>query len=284
VSVSPQVYYSLLKFPNFLKGKRVMTIAIGHRCADGVLVAADRQVTKEDLSKTSESKVLSFSGVSGIFAIACASENLNATRTVINKIKAILSTISINDDNHLETHVTKIMADWYGTYGQIKPPESVMILGSRLNGQKAKLFRCEPPSTFLFSPSYVAAGAGESVTDPIYDLLFDVGSGTVIQALRRVCYLMYRAKKDNAFCGGSTMCIYLGDSRNTPVTVRPTDILDQEESSKELDFFLTMAATLTLESAPETIKTNAVGLGEALEALADIRKTKFHELNGKILE
>jgi 20S proteasome alpha/beta subunit len=261
-----------------------MTIAIGQRCADGVLIAADRQVTKDDLSKTIESKVLSFSGVSGIYAIAAASENLNATRTVVNKIRGVLSTAAITDDIHLEETVSKIMTEWYAAYGQIKPPASTLILGSRLNGKQAKLFRCEPPNTFLHSPGYVAAGAGESVTDPIHDLLFDTGSTTPVEhALRRVCYLMYRAKEANAFCGGSTVCVYLGDTRTAPITIRPTDISDQEKYSKELDTLLMFAATFMLESTSETIKDNAQGLGEALDGLAAIRKTVFHELNGKEL-
>lgn len=269
------------KFKIMPEKAKNMTIALGIRCANGALIAADRQVTKNDYYTTSESKVLSFTGVSGIFAIAASSDDLDATRTVVNRIKGVLCTTNIGDDSQLEFAVTKIMTDWYGAYGQIRPPSSALILGSRLNGQNCKLYRCEPPSTFLPQLSYVAVGTGESVTDPVYDLLFDSWiPTTVTSALRRVCYLIYRAKEANAFCGGYTTCVYLGDTRQSPITVRPTDIAEQEKLSEELNTLLHIATIYALDSTSEDIKVNSSGLRDTLEALADIRRTVFHDLSG----
>lgn len=154
----------------------------------------------------------------------------------------------------VQDEVSRVMTDWYGTFGGNKPPSSELLLGMRLQNDKACLYFCEPPSTFIERvEGYAAAGVGASVTDPLNELLFGGGIVVVQAGLRRVAYLMYHAKKMNAWCGKRTMCYVIGVNSPEPIQVNTLDMSDQEGISQELDFLLHSGAVFALESSPEVL-------------------------------
>ena len=118
---------------------------------------------------------------------------------------------------------------------------------AKLQKKKAKLFFCEPPNTVTEKDNYFAVGAGAAVTDPLYETLFWNNGGdhtNVQEILRRVSYLIYRAKKDSAFCGKRTEACAVGRDREGPWVVEWDDLKIAEEAGKQLDFILSSAAVM----------------------------------------
>jgi hypothetical protein len=175
------------------------------------------------------------------------------------------------------------MRIWSDGFGRKEPPQSPLIMAVKLKGQSAKLFRCEPPSTFIECDDYVAVGYGAAVTDPLYHLLFATSGGEyahIQTILRRIAYLIYRAKKGNALCGKRTHTAVVWRDDLAPTIVRSIDMECAENKSPGLDFLFSSAAIFALQDDESVIHTNAQGLGEMLENLASLRATKFHNPYG----
>lgn len=262
-----------------------MTIAVGHKVLNGLIVAADTLVTKEDGSATSEPKIISFLGESGTFVIAVATEDLESARTLVNGIKERLVTEKPAIFGEVQGFVTHVMTKWFKAYGLHMPPPTQLIIGMRLKSDKPRLVFCEPPITFVEKDEGYAAIGLESITDPLYDLLFASSLGLSVQSgLRRVAYLISRAKRDNASAGKRTLCYVIGPSEVEPIFVNFLDIQEQENKSSALDFLLHSAALFALESSPDALEKNATGLGDMLKGLASIRSTVFHDTYGQEIQ
>jgi hypothetical protein len=176
------------------------------------------------------------------------------------------------------------MTTWRDAYAT-SPPAMQLILSSRLAQDGARLYLCEPPNTFLQQHDYVAAGSGADVTDSLNTMLFGFGHEyTGVQAaLRRVAYLMYRAKKDNVYCGKSTyggIVSWNGDI----ILVNHLDFETAEKYANELDFLLHTAAQLYLGGAEDKLKENAKGISDMFEILATFRLIQFHDTYGQIIK
>lgn len=260
-----------------------MTIALGMVCHKGVIVAADTMIAIGTTAQKA-SKIYLIKGKSGAFTIAFATEDANATRTLINRIERKLLATDFADSVELENLVCSEMTIWRGAYKNA-PPAMQLILSSRLEGDGARLYFCEPPNTFLEHHSYVAIGTGASVTDPLNTTLFGLAhEHTEVQAaLRRMSYLMYRAKKDDIYCGKSTYCSVVSWNCHEPIIVNHLDIELAERYSSELDFLLFQASTLLLTSTDLTINSNANGVARTMESLGDVRKTAFHDVYGNVI-
>ena len=262
-----------------------MTIAIGMACHGGIIVAADTQIAIGNAAPKA-SKLYIFKAKSGPFAIAFATEDVNATRTLITRIQKDLANADCADTDVLETFVCKRMIEWRSAYA-INPPEMQLVLACRLNKECPRLFFCEPPNTFLeHDDGYVAAGTGADVTDSLHSTLF--GSSNIASreqsALRTLAYLMYRAKKDNVLCGKSTCCAIVSWSCGIPLIVNHLDFEVAEKYATELDFLLHSTATLYLGGAEDKLKENAKGVADMFEGLATFRLLNFHGLDGQVIK
>src|SRR5437764_250457 len=128
------------------KGDAAMTIALGMACHKGVIVAADTKIAVGNAAQKA-SKLYAFEGKSGAFAIAFASDDGNATRTLINKIERRLTNTFCPDLIELEKLVCEEMTAWRSAF-TVGPPAMQLILSSRLKHDGARLYFCEPPNTF----------------------------------------------------------------------------------------------------------------------------------------
>jgi 20S proteasome alpha/beta subunit len=268
-----------------VRKEAAMTIALGVACHKGIIVAADTQIAIGSAAQKA-SKLYLFKGKSGAFAIALASNDVNATRTLINRIQRKLDTTDCADSVALETSVCAEMAAWSAAFTVGAPlPEMEIILSARLINHGARLFFCQPPATFLEHHDYVAAGTGAAVTDPLNTTLFGFTHyyTDVQAALRRVSYFMYRAKKDTITCGKSTYCGIVSWNCDEPIVVNHLDFEVAEKWASELDFLLHTSATLYLGGAEDHLKENAQGIAGNFESLASFRTVQFHDIYGQVI-
>lgn len=259
-----------------------MTIAIGMNCWRGILIAADTLVTYPDGTAKEMTKVTSFRGKSGIFVIANASSDLNATRTMVNSLTDRLAKAQISDVRELQKQFSEETLAWYGKLANDQA--SQLVFGCKLDQDAPRLFYCEPPSTFLpITDGYVGAGGGAFVTDPLHKKLFGTTSAlTPVQvALRRMSYLIYRAKQENALCGKRTTCTVIGVDSMQPIEVNVLDLEAAEKYGTQLDFLLGATATLYLGSIEENIDTNAQGIASMLKGQKTMRAALFHDTGGQ---
>lgn len=257
-----------------------MTIAIGYLCFNGVVVAADTAVVvgQADLQEGSKLDVLY--GKGGTFAIVNSSNDANATATLLADITDDLRAHDLKNYRDLEKLLKRQMTDWRRAFGARKPTETQLILGAKLFGQRAKLFLCQPPNTVREIDNYVASGWGSAVTDPLQVSLFGNNGGdhTDVQfILRRIAYLVYRAKKDNIYCGKKTECAVVGRDDVEPVRVDPDDMAEAERVSSGLDFLLSSTAIFALESSDDTIERHAEDLADMLRSSSFLRQVVFHD-------
>ena len=106
-----------------------MAAAIGQEVLNGVIVAADMLIARGDGSASEGSKVTAFKGQSGVFAVANASENLDATRTMVNTLKDKLANKKFSTPGAVQDEVSRVITDWYGTFGGNKPPKQRIAFG-----------------------------------------------------------------------------------------------------------------------------------------------------------
>lgn len=275
--------HPIRKLERLPRDKR-MTIALGYRCTGGVIVAADTLVTYPNGTSKEESKVTAFVGISGTYAIANASSDLNATKTMMNSLMSRLAQKAIPDVGALQQEVSEEMLTWYGKLPAEHNAE--LILAAKLAGGFPELYYCEPPSTFLpVNTNYIGAGAGAFVTDALAAALFGESVHSEVQvALRKVAYLLYRAKKDCASsCGKRTVCCIIGENAVGPIIVTSVDMEAGERNSSQLDILLQSTSVLYLGSTAENIEGNSEGIALMMRTQQKMRTFAFHDIHGQAI-
>jgi len=259
-----------------------MTIAIGMLCGYGAIVAADRRRALSDGTSTFENKIVKFNGASISFAIADSSQDADAAKTLVRTISHRLGTSSILGWGDVEQLITKAMTEWYVPYTEA--PSTKLIAGIMLKGFGVQLYSCEPPNTVLpHSEGYISAGMGASVTDPLNSVLFGHApqSRHPQAVLRQIAYLMFRAKKDNAWCGGLTDAVYLDLKSEQAEWVSIPDMRQAEEASFQLDLVLNSAASAMLGYPEDYLEHNARGVENSILTCKKIRDVVFHDVCDK---
>jgi hypothetical protein len=184
-----------------------MTIAIGElfKFGDiaGALVAADTRIVATDLATKIGGKVHLSLTMGKAFAIADAAEDGEAAKMLAVDITSALCDRSVESIGQLDGVVKARMTEWYGAYGQNRPPSMQFVLGAAIGG-RCDLFYCSPPNTVLRKTEPFAVGQGARAVDPLLPIPTNFFP-TAEAALLRACYWMYRAKRDEgSMCGGAT--------------------------------------------------------------------------------
>jgi 20S proteasome alpha/beta subunit len=264
-----------------LSGKRkAMTIALGVLCEGGAIVAADTKVVDTNGMTTQAYKVFHFIGQNASFAIANASNDVNAALTMIRKIQAALQSTAFKTWKEIEEVIAYEMSDFSQPYKT--PPEHQLVVAGFLKGGGIGLYFCEPPNTVLSKmfEGYVSAGGGAAIADPLHDSLFGFSSSSSPQvALRQIAYLMYRSK-NHAFCGGETTAFYVRDTVLDVEGVRLRDFAEAETRMHRLDFLLRMTAHAILREPNSDDKNTPFSIRGAPE-LGDI---VFHDMQQRRIE
>jgi hypothetical protein len=246
-----------------------MTLAIGMLYVNGVIVAADTQITLPDGRTEDRTKIEAFSAETGTYAIAASSTDTDASDTLVASTKRDIEGIDPKSSIGLETAVKDAMADWYKTY-QYHPPEQrpyvQLLVGAAIRrSDKAQdeicLYQCEPPSTMnrktlTNSGGYVAIGEAKAIANPLYTTLFigfrNAELVSVHVCLERISYLMFRAKKEfRSSVGGDTDVVVLRSGRVEPQWVDIIDMRVAEGFGHNLNAALASTASLVVaEHAP----------------------------------
>lgn len=256
-----------------------MTIAIGYRCYGGVIVAADTLVVIGQEAHEG-SKLRAFWTQFGSFAFVDASDDANATKSLLLEIEDQVTSKCPADHQELGKTIKTVMAQWRKGFGSRKPPNTSLIVGCKLKGEpEPGLFLCEPPNTSRPIDDYIGVGGGASVTDFIHRYLFSHLGGEYIDVqavLRRIAYMLYRAKKDTIVCGKNTHAAVVYDHRRLPTLVHMEDLAFAEEKCGNLDPLLSSVAEFAFDSTAENMKTKLEDAMDMLR-LSSIRDVKFRE-------
>jgi hypothetical protein len=92
---------------------------------------------------------------------------------------------------------------------------------------------------------------------------------------------MYKAKKDNIYCGKRTTCVILGFDSTNPIQVNFAEMQLAEKDAGQLDFLLQCTATFYLGSTEENIQKNAEGVAQMLITQKTMRARIFHDTYGR---
>lgn len=253
-----------------------MTIALGLLCEGGVIIAADTKVVDTNGITSQSYKIIHFVGKNCAFAIANASNDANAARTMIHKIQIALQGTAFKNWNDVEEVIAYEMASFSEPF--TTPPEHQLILAGFLKGAGVRLYFCEPPNTVVskMMEGYVSAGSGASVVDPLHNTLFEFTSHLPPQLiLRQVAYLMYRAKKDHTFCGGETTAFYVHQDVREPEAVRLPDFVKAEKRMQQFDHILGLTAKATLGDIAQ-LEKESESVALTIVASKELRDTVFH--------
>lgn len=272
-----------------------MTIALGAICVGGIIVAADTNVVLEDGSKTQGCKVATALSTTGSYVIANASMDGNAAKTLVAHLVSDLENNELESLRDVEGIVADRMTQWASAH--TKSPSVQLVLAAKVARETTAdfpderglaLYFCEPPNTVLRklalddSRGYVAVGTGAAVTDPLYMMLYSSALKIPRKRLIEISYLMYRAKKDSAFCGGRTNAVWLPSENIPPVWIKPPDMEKAEALGPTLDFLLNGTAAAVQQHTEESIRSYVGSLGDMLVNVgASFRELTFHSLEGK---
>ena len=262
-----------------------MTIAIGLLFRDGIIVAADTNEVLTDGSKRQAVKVSATSTRNGCFAIAHATFDGNAAKTLVNHLIADIEGNKVGSYSYLESLVADRMTLWAGAFRE-NPPSMQLILGARLNQQGMALYFCEPPnSVVLQQRGYLAVGSGASVTDPLYKTLFPSVDAPAKARLTQLAYLMYRAKTDDAYCGGTTIAVIVpADADGIPGWVARESMENAEDVVRTFDYLLKTTADAALPLPNETIESKANWLGESAKYSAGLLRNLQFYASGRAVD
>jgi hypothetical protein len=273
-----------------------MTIALGSLCAGGLIVAADTAIVLSDGSKAYGMKVQTKTSATGCYVLANCSEDGNAANTLGEQILTALEGEDPQTLSKAEKVVTKTMTQWSCAY-MTGHPATQLVFGVFINkpenfwqntGGGLGLYFCEPPNTILRkqanddSRGYTAIGTGSAVTDPLYKTLFS-NLNSASGRLRDIAYLMYRAKRDNAYCDGYTTAVLLKNEYTDPIRITPLDMQVAENTSNLLDFVLRPCADAVLTPRDdEAFKKYSEFIVNLIHSnSARFAALKFHSLQGE---
>jgi hypothetical protein len=266
-----------------------MTIAMGAYCAGGIVLCADTTIIAGD-QKWQGLKMSHVMGKSGSFAIANASQDLNAANTLVRNLMDDLRDTEIKNRHQLESLVTSKMTKWSKAF-QIGHPSTQFILAAYLNGSVIAedgllLYFCEPPNTILLSnihddfKGFIGIGSGAAVTNPMFQTLFSCLASQKGRLLE-FSYLMYLAKKGDTWCGGRTIAVLLKSEHVEPMRISP---LDMEAAESLGNLFDNVLSTTGSGILPQPDEEKARKFSEYIAARVVDLNARYRQLKIRALD
>ena len=185
-----------------------MTIVLGFRCTDGVIICADQQITSPGAFKYHQTKISieRFKSFDAVFAYA---GQPGLALEVHDKIVSALRTVAI--DGPVSTIVRETADSVLSNMGRLYTElELQMLIGTTTRGQKAGLVRFDGKSVHA-GPYFNYLGVGESslirfLAQKLYTKTIDLQVGVNLGA-----YLIKKAEDYIDGCGGPIDVLALGD-------------------------------------------------------------------------
>lgn len=225
----------------FLGRRSKLTIAIGARYTDGIIICADTKVVATDGATTSNTKMMFGIGPPNRrIVIADAGEDARAGMMVAEQIVTAIG----RSKNWLDTEmrIKEVMTKWYNAYGAHHAPTLQFILGVTPS-DGGSIYLCEPPATVLDCiPLAIGRGsrAVESLLESPGGLL--PYSAPLRATLLRLAFLMYRAKKDEgSACGGDTHTLVMPE-KGPVFPISNEEMAVAEKLAGEIDSLMLSAA------------------------------------------
>jgi|SRR5271157_756025 len=130
----------------------------------------------------------------------------------------------------------------------------------------------------------ITVNATAAVADPLYRTLFPSIAASARIRLTQLAYLMYRAKRDDAYCGGKTIAVLVPAGGDGPQWVTRESMEKAEDAVRTFDFLLKTAADAALPLPDESIESKGDWLAKSAKHSAEyLQKLQFHLSGGLIL-
>jgi hypothetical protein len=267
-----------------------MTIAMSAYCAGGIVLCTDSNIIYGD-QKWQGLKIAHTLGKTGSFAVASSSEDVDAGNTLVGNLIDSLNSTEIKDRKQLESLVTSRMSKWAKPFLG-NPPKVGFILASYINGYQIRneglfIHYCEPPNTMILRKifddhdGFIGIGTGSAITNPLFKTLFS-SLASAKARLTEFAYLMYRAEKNDAWCGGPTIAVVLKAEHIEPMRINPMDMQAAKELGHLFDFLLrTTGAGIIPQPDDDKAKKFSEHIASMVFDLgAKFRQLKFRALDG----
>jgi hypothetical protein len=296
ISTRPRPLIALPRLQEKIKKQRLpkgklMTIAIGMICDGGLILAADTRITIPSTGATSEAVKIKQAQVgTARYVISYASDNSNSGESLQQAILSDLEGKKPTSLAEVSPIIESTMAKWSKAYTLIDDrPSTEIVLGALFGSTEIGLFHCEPPKSvvrkgFQDASGYVAIGAGNVITGPLFRILF----GELVSphtCLCQISYLMHRAKIDYAgYCGGETDAIFLRADTEKPIWIERLDMKVAESFGPRMDRALSKtAASVISEREWENPKAPLSLASDISQFGLPYRMMKFRSRTGEII-
>jgi hypothetical protein len=131
------------------------------------------------------------------------------------------------------------------------------------------------------SKGFIGIGTGSAITNPMFATLFS-SLASQKGRLMEFSYLMYLAKKNDAWCGGRTIAVLLKSEHVEPMRINPLDMEAAESLGSLFDHVLRTTGTGVLPQPNEekAQKFSEFIASRVVDLNARYRQLKIRALDG----
>ena len=212
-----------------------MTIAVGFRCSDGVVLATDSQYS-QDITKMTGKKIFPLWS-NGEYAMTLAgSGGADNIKAIVRDVEvALKDSLGSRETSSAEIQqiVENVLPPFYAKHIDCAPPEVRgdlevgFMVGIWTKREGTKLFSvCR--TTITEVQDYQCIGAGSYLTEYVSQAICPRGRLSVEQTIALAAYIVWAAKKYVDFCGGPTFVrALLDDGKDVRVDGREVEAAEE---------------------------------------------------------
>lgn len=206
-----------------------MTIALGILASDGMVLAADSEITTPYNLKAADTKILGAvldprggRPVVKVMALAGAGSPGHYEAVRFKVVEVVMKGLSVDDDSLVEQGITRTITEFYHDhiipfYGQGFPePPDIELLAAMWNGTRGLLWATDRTAVrraFDYDAVGIARLQARELLSAYFTPMMSVESAVLL-----ACYIIMRVKGSVQYCGQETQIIVLrsGVSKHLP--------------------------------------------------------------------
>lgn len=230
-------------YPGESQGKKRMTIALGFRCTDGVVLAADSQYT-EGIAKLNGQKIFPIAS-NGYYGLTIAgSGGVPSLKGIVREIKKRLKRdVGLNAASFADIQILieNSLCAYYPKHIDSAPKDKQddlgvqLLIGIWISGAGTQLFETFRTTAFKVD-HHRCIGVGSHLAEYLNDVFFPPGGRPSVRLAEPLAaYIVGRSKQYVEFCGGHTFVRALLDD-GTDEMVWNQEIRESDKYFQE--FFL----------------------------------------------
>lgn len=191
--------------------ERLVTIAIGFKCTDGIVLATDSQITRGTSKKTGPKlfPVLSFPEHERLATVIAGAGGVGFMQRAVSTIALELKTLTDPSLEDVRATIESSLLAFYKTHMYPRPGwEEVdfsLLVGCWTEKDGFSLLKTQQTAVnpLLDKTGYSAIGSGVYVSEYALDLVFEMGLN--VEHAKMLATFCIKAAKDYAsYCGGDT--------------------------------------------------------------------------------